>query len=147
MSQSLLNGTWWGRASSHGECFNAWDLPSLRQGGRAEDQGEMSPHYLGEHGPSWGWLGLKRKQESVLSLRFIFPKGATQIGSRGSGDPRKVRSQLCICMWAFFFLERRARVFIKFFKVSVTPPQLKAARIVVPERMAPPHPPQCIPAA
>lgn len=57
VSQSLLNGTWWGQASSHGECFNAWYLPSLPQGGRAEDQGEMSPHYLGEHGPSWRWLG------------------------------------------------------------------------------------------
>lgn len=103
----------------------------------------MSPHYLGEHGPSWGWLGPRRKQESVLSLRFILPEGAAQIGSGGSGNPRKVHSELCICI---FFLERRARVFIEFFKVSMTPPQLKAACIVVPECMALSHPPQCIPA-
>lgn len=55
----------------------------------------------------------------------------------GQGTPYNVFK--VVYRWPFFFfLERRARVFITFFKGSVTPPKSKAASIEVPELLAPP---------
>lgn len=83
----------------------------------------MSPHYLGEHGPSWGWLGPRRKQESVLSLRFILPEGAAQIGSGGSGNPRKVHSELRICI---FFSGKESQSFHRILQSVYDSPTIKS---------------------
>lgn len=83
-----------------------------------------------ENGPSLRWLRAEtRTQKSVFSLGSIHPSGVVQIGFRGSGALIKKYLELGSCMWTFFcfFLERRDRVFITFFKASLTLPKLKAA--------------------
>lgn len=133
----------WGgsQASPHGECFSTRLLSSLPcEAGlnTPEELGRDESPSWGGNGPSWGWLKTETKTGKCPQSEVHLSQWSCTDRFQGVREPHTMYSKLCIGGLFFFFLERRARVFITFFKGSVTPPKSKAASIEVPELLAPP---------